>query len=219
MDNDKKKNIARFYDVFSAEYAAMYFHELDSKPVDRHLLDEFSALVSNRGIVCDAGCGPGEIAVYLRSRGCSVVGVDISGEMIGAAKRLTPDIQFEVGDMTRLRFSDNCLAGITAFYAIVHCTYDDALEIFREFHRILQPAGRLLLSFHIGEEVMNVEKGSAEKAEIDFHFLDPVLICKKLDEAGFTIDGVTEREPYPDVEYQSRRAYIRASKRKSNDGR
>lgn len=212
MDGEKKKTIARFYDIFAPEYSQKYFHELDFKQFDREILDIFSSLVSTRGMVCDVGCGPGEIAVYLRSRGCAVMGIDISEEMIREAKKLSPDIPFEVGDMTHLRFTGNSLAAITAFYSIVHCTYDDALEVFREFFRVLQPDGAVLLAFHVGNEVLSVEKGTTETAAVDFHFLDPAIICRKLTETGFILQSVTEREPYPDVEYQSRRAYIVARK-------
>jgi hypothetical protein len=33
-----------------------------------------------------------------------------------------------------------------------------------------------------------------------------------LEKAGFAVDEVIERDPYPEIEYQSRRAYIFARK-------
>jgi ubiquinone/menaquinone biosynthesis C-methylase UbiE len=214
MDSETKKTIAEFYNLFSAEYSQKYFHELDHKPFDREVLDTFCSMIPAHGTVCDIGCGPGEIAVYLRSHGCKVIGIDLSEEMIREARRLSPDIPFEVGDMTRLRFADNSLAGITAFYAIVHCTYDDALDAFREFHRVLQAGGILLLTFHIGTDVLHLEKGTTEVVAVDFRFLDPAEISRRLVEAGFTIEERTTRPPYPDVEFNSTRAVIRALKRK-----
>jgi hypothetical protein len=35
---------------------------------------------------------------------------------------------------------------------------------------------------------------------------------ENLREAGFALEEIVERDPYPDVEYQSRRAYIFARK-------
>jgi ubiquinone/menaquinone biosynthesis C-methylase UbiE len=213
VDSETKKNIARFYDIFSAEYSEKYFHELDRKPFDREILDTLSEIVGPDGLICDVGCGPGEIAVHLHSRGCTVVGIDISEEMIREAKRLSPDIQFEVGDMTRMRFGDNFFDAITAFYAIVHCTYDDARDAFREFYRVLCDGGVLLLAFHIGDEVIHLEKGASEVVGVDFRFLDPERISRELAEVGFTVEDIKIRSPYPGVEYQSRRAYIRARKK------
>jgi len=47
---------------------------------------------------------------------------------------------------------------------------------------------------------------------MDFLFFQPAEIKLGLEAAGFTIEEIIEREPYPDVEYPSRRAYIFARK-------
>jgi hypothetical protein len=44
---------------------------------------------------------------------------------------------------------------------------------------------------------------------MDFFFFDPPLIRAGLEAAGFVVGDVAERGPYaPEVEYQSRRAYV-----------
>ena len=48
---------------------------------------------------------------------------------------------------------------------------------------------------------------------MDFFFFQPAAITKWVEAAGFAIEDVVERGPYgPEVEYQSRRAYIFATK-------
>jgi hypothetical protein len=47
---------------------------------------------------------------------------------------------------------------------------------------------------------------------MDFFFFQPPAIQRHLEAAGFTIEEIIEREPYPEVEYQSRRAYMFARK-------
>lgn len=48
---------------------------------------------------------------------------------------------------------------------------------------------------------------------MEFYFLQLAAITKLLESAGFDIQEVVERGPYaPEVEYQSRRAYIFAVK-------
>ena len=47
---------------------------------------------------------------------------------------------------------------------------------------------------------------------MDFFLLPPTEIKLELETANFTIEDVIERDPYPDVEYPSRRAYIFARK-------
>jgi len=49
---------------------------------------------------------------------------------------------------------------------------------------------------------------------MDFFLFPTSEIHKLLDAAGFAVEEVIQREPYsPEVEYQSRRAYIFARKR------
>jgi hypothetical protein len=47
---------------------------------------------------------------------------------------------------------------------------------------------------------------------MDFLLFQPSEIRLDLEKAGFNIEEIVEREPYPDVEYPSRRAYIFARK-------
>jgi SAM-dependent methyltransferase len=61
-------------------------------------------LVSRWGpaTVLDAGCGTGRVARELALRGISVVGVDGDESMIATARRLAPDLEWVVADLTGL---------------------------------------------------------------------------------------------------------------------
>jgi hypothetical protein len=48
--------------------------------------------------------------------------------------------------------------------------------------------------------------------QLDFVFHPAGAVVTELQAVGFADIQVAEREPYPDVEYQSRRAYVRAWK-------
>jgi SAM-dependent methyltransferase len=78
----------------------------------------------------------------------------------------------------------------------------------REFRRVLRPGGRVLLTFHIGDEVKHLEEWWGHKVCVDFLFFRPDEMAGYLRSAGFEIEEIIERDPYPDVEHQSRRAYI-----------
>ena len=87
-----------------------------------------------------------------------IFGLDLSPGMIEQARQLNPDISFQVGDMMALEFGDESLAGIVAFYAVVNIPHDFLLSVFREMARVLQPGGLLLLSFHIGDEILHPDE-------------------------------------------------------------
>jgi ubiquinone/menaquinone biosynthesis C-methylase UbiE len=209
---ENKNPVRRFYDVVAPEYAEKYFHEFDHKPFDRSILERFAGLTRSKGRVCDAGCGPGEVARFLKDLAVDACGLDVSERMLEEARRLSPDIEFNQGDMLHLYLPDETLAGIAAFYAIVHFSENQVRTAFREFHRVLSPGGALLIAFHAGNETLHIEEAFGRKAGVDFVFFNPDFIQEALIGAGFTIDETHLRDPYPEVEYPSRRAYLWASK-------
>ena len=217
MTQTKTDTVESTYDVLAEEYARRLFGELEHKPMDRELLDQFADRVRDAGLVCDLGCGPGQIARYLHEHGVTVCGVDISQRMIDCARGLNPGIEFSPGDMRDLPVEGNTWAGIAAFYSIVNLSAGEVVLSLREMMRVLKPGGRLLLAFHIGEDDTHMEEnlwglGVALEATL----FRVATIEGYLRTAGFIIDETIERGPYaPDVEYQSRRAYIFADKPKA----
>jgi SAM-dependent methyltransferase len=213
MRNDPE-SVRASYDRIAPTYACHYANELVSKPLDRQLLNRFASEVRDRGAVCDIGCGPGHIARYLRDSGqIDAFGLDLSPRMVEQARQLNPDIKFQVGNMMALDLQSESLAGIVAFYAIVNIPEDLLPTVFGEMWRVLKPGGRLLLSFHIGDQVVQPEELLGQPISMDFFFFRPAVITNQMEAAGFVVEDVVERPPYaPDVEYQSRRAYIFARK-------
>jgi SAM-dependent methyltransferase len=211
--SDAIRSIRESYDRVADEYTRHIFDELQSKPLDRQLLTQFAAEIAGRGRVCDLGCGPGHVARYLRDAGVTVFGLDLSTRMLEQARKLNPDIRFTEGNMLALELADSTLAGIAAFYAIVHLPQESLAVVFREMERVLQPGGVLLLAFHMGNEVIRLEELWDQPVSLDFFFFEPSVVRRQIELAGLRIEEVIERGPYaPEVEYQSRRAYIFARK-------
>jgi ubiquinone/menaquinone biosynthesis C-methylase UbiE len=213
MIKEKISDVQSGYDLVAEEYARRIYDELRHKPLDCRLLDRFAESVRNAGVACDLGCGPGQIARYLQGRGIQIRGMDLSEGMIQCARQLNPGIEFRQGDMRALPVADNAWAGIAAFYAIVNLPPDDLVQALQEMMRVLVPGGRLLLSFHIGEDTSHVEDLWGSGAVLEFHLFRVSTVADSIRRAGFDIEEIIEREPYvPEVEYQSRRAYIFAQK-------
>ena len=213
MNDNVTRPVRESYDRIADEYARRIFNELRQKPFDRELLDRFAAELAGRGSICDMGCGPGHVARYLCDAGATVFGLDLSPRMVKLARKLNPDITFREGNMLALDLPSASLAGIAAFYAIVNIPKDSLPLVFREMQRVLQPGGLLLLAFHVGDEALHEIELWGFPISMDFFLLQPEKINQDLQAAGFAIEEVIEREPYaPEVEYQSRRAYIFACK-------
>ena len=209
-----RTNCQDSYDRVADEYARRIFDELQHKPLDRQLLDRFAASVRDVGPACDIGCGPGHVARYLQERGVPICGIDLSPVMVEQASRFTPGVEFRQGDMMALAERDGTWAGIVAFYSLIHVPRANMKQALDEFHRVLQPGGLLLIAFHIGDETIHLDEWWGQTVSVDFFFFRPAEMSSFLRSSGFEIDELIEREPYPDVEHPSRRAYIFARRSK-----
>lgn len=201
------------YDRVAGDYTRELLNELEHKPFDRKMLDWLAERVGNSGIICDLGCGPGQVARYLFDHGASVRGIDLSAGMIAEARARHPEIAFSQDDMLALSsIDDRSFAGIAAFYAIVNIQPAELNRAIDEMFRVLLPGGFVLLSFHLGTEIVHRDEWWDKEVSIDFYFYESKQVSELLAASGFVLCEVIERDPYPDVEYASRRAYIFAQK-------
>jgi SAM-dependent methyltransferase len=215
MDARQRHACQASYDRVADEYVRRIFTELEHKPLDRQLLDRFAASVRGVGPACDLGCGPGHVARYLHERGIPICGIDLSPEMVQRASRLTPAVEFRQGDMRALDAPDEAWAGIVAFYSIIHIPRSDLACVLAELRRVLRPDGLLLLAFHVGDDSIHLEQWWGQPVCVDFFFFRAAEVAGYLGEAGFEIEEILEREPYPDVEHPSRRSYVFARRPKA----
>lgn len=201
--------VRAFYDAVASEYAEHFADELAGKPMDRALLERFADEVRGAGPVYDLGCGPGgQTTAFLHGLGVDARGMDLSPTAVAEASSRHPAIRFEAGDMLALPLWDGAAAGLVAFYAIVHFSPAQLRTAAGEMHRVLRPGAPLLLSFHVGEQVVQVDEMFGRRASVDFLFHPVDRVEDALRGAGLEVAEVIVREPYPEVEHPSRRAYL-----------
>jgi len=200
------------YDRAASTYSERYLHEFDHKQADRQLLDHFAERVKSKGRVLDLGCGPGQVARYLHDKGVDAFGMDLSPEMVEQARRAHPGMEFVRGDMRSPDLPDESLAGITAFYSLIHLPRHEVSTVVRRWRSALRPGGLMLVAFHKGDYVHHADELLDVPVSLDFTFFDPKEMEIHLRAGGYLIDDALEREPYPDVEFPSHRVYIVARK-------
>jgi len=105
------------------------------------------------GTVLDLGCGPGHLTGYLRSLGVDARGIDLVPEFIAYARATDPDGSYQLGSMNSLDVADGSVAGILAWYSLIHFPPGDLDGILAEFRRVIAPGGTLVVGFFDGDEL------------------------------------------------------------------
>jgi ubiquinone/menaquinone biosynthesis C-methylase UbiE len=213
-DNDELLRLVRSgYDQLVDRYVEEFFGELDRKPFDRELLDEFADRAGEGARACDIGCGPGHIAAYLAGRGLTMSGVDVSPNMVHRARALNAGIEFAVGDMRRLESPDGAYDGVVAFYSIIHLTRADAPTAVAELARVLKPGGELLISFHAGTGDVYVADMLGEPVPMYATYYSRAEMSEFMRDVGLEVLEAISRPAY-DFEFQSERGYVLARRPK-----
>ncbi len=94
--------------------------------------------------ILDIGCGTGHLTAQIAESGARLVGVDRSPEMVSAARKAYPNLQFEVADARDLRFHDEFDAVFSN--ATLHWIREPELVI-RSVWNSLRQGGRFVAEF------------------------------------------------------------------------
>jgi SAM-dependent methyltransferase len=190
------------YDADALGYADKVRGLLEASPYLRASLALFAELVRDAGggRVADVGCGPGYVTNHLHQLGVDAFGIDLSPEMIALARRDYPALHFEVGTMTDLDLADNSVAGVLAFWSVIHVPDHAVPTVFAQFHRVLQPGCPLLVGFHVGDGTRHTSEGYSGRAiSVDSHRRRPDEVARQLRDAGFAIEAELVMRPDDDV--------------------
>lgn len=87
----------------------------------------------------DVACGPGIITAALKGSGVTVVGADLSTEMLRVARQLNPDARFEQADAEALPFPDESFDVVSCNFGVLH--FGDPPGAIAEAARVLRRGG------------------------------------------------------------------------------
>jgi SAM-dependent methyltransferase len=180
------------YDTVAVSYADQVRDALAGHPYLRAALALFTDMVqaAGGGPVADVGCGPGHVTAHLHELGADAFGIDLSPGMIEVARRDHPGLRFEVGSMTDLGLADASVAGLLAWWSLIHVPDDAVPAVFRHFRRVLRPGGLLLLGFHVGHESRLKTQGyGGHPMKVHVHRRPPDRVGSWLRDAGFTVEA------------------------------
>lgn len=142
--------VGRAYGVMVEPYIELMrtteVHDDDLALIDRHLS-------SRPGTVLDIGCGPGHLTAHLRSLEVDAIGLDVVPEFIDHARATYPDGRYELGTMRQIPLPDRSVAGLLAWYSLIHVPPDELDGVLAELRRVAGSGGALVAGFFDGGAV------------------------------------------------------------------
>ena len=114
MDLRKDLETKTYEDVVKKFYEEFIPEKYDEMPVipeirslwkfEDEVIDKY---IPDGSSVLDVGCGTGRHLLFLKRKGCHVVGLDYSREMIKIAERKVKDVEIVLADMRDIPFPDD----------------------------------------------------------------------------------------------------------------
>lgn len=143
--------------------------------------------------VWDLACGKGRHSIYLNSKGCNVIGTDLSDNSISEAlKSSNETLEFYVHDM-RTPFRINYFTHVFNLFTSIGYFDDerDNLKVFKNVHQSLKPGGIFVVDFFNVLDVTNCMIADKKMLVegIEFHILKKIEDNKIIKRIEFSDKG------------------------------
>lgn len=125
------------------------FQQLEAAGADVHGEAAFVASFTPSSVL-DAGCGTGRVAIELARRGIDVVGVDIDGAMLEAARRKAPEISWVRADLSTFSLGRRFDLVVMAGNVLLFVAPGTEAQVVGRACAHLVPGGRLVAGFSLG---------------------------------------------------------------------
>src|SRR6185436_3370370 len=132
----RNQKAAAVWDSAAGGYERISLHLGDA--ID-HAINRLSPRAGER--ILDLGTGTGLAARRIAALGAKVTGIDLGAELIEAAKRLAPGVDFRVGDAEQLSFDDGSFDAAVSTFGIMFVNRPEAAAA--ELARVVRPGGRI----------------------------------------------------------------------------
>jgi SAM-dependent methyltransferase len=191
-------NTRTSYDTVAEHYADQVRDSLATKPYLRAMVTLFADLVrrAGDGPVADVGCGPGHVTGFLRDMGLAAFGIDLSPRMVEVASREYPDARFEVGSMTELDLADDSLAGLFAWWSLIHLPDEEVAVALAHFRRVLRQGAPLMIGIHEGDgTTLKTDGYGGHPMNVHVHRRPPERMTGWLHQADFAVEARVTLDP------------------------
>lgn len=161
--------------------------DVRQQPWLRGPLDAFADAVRPLGPVLDAGCGPGQVTAHLAEQGLDVRGTDLSPAMVAHARRLHPDLPFEVAGHGELDLAPASLGGVLFWWSLFNLPREEVGEVLHRTAAALVPGGMLLVALHAGEGQVERTEAYGVPVQWTTHRWQPEAFAQLVRDTGLEV--------------------------------
>jgi ubiquinone/menaquinone biosynthesis C-methylase UbiE len=134
--------------------------------------DVFTKLLPRGGKILDVGCAGGRDVKKFLDCGFQVVGIDLVDIFLKECRKKYPRAKFLKMNAKKLKFPDNSFDAVWVLGVLIHIDKSDIKKTLEEFHRVLKPGGKLMVSVKKGTGLkIKKEKLSENKGRLTVYFL------------------------------------------------
>ncbi|MBX3463482.1 MAG: methyltransferase domain-containing protein [Planctomycetes bacterium] len=188
--NRRARENAEYYIATAAPDAGEAFRSSGERDV-KAFFSDLEHLLHPAQTVADIGCGIGRMDEFVAPRVHSLVGVDVSGEMVARATerlRHLPNVRFVEGDGFTLPLPDRSLGLVFSHIVLQHTPRHVARGYFAEAWRVLRPGGDFV--FQMPEAVPGAPPDPPGDDTFEMRFWSEPDLRTAVELAGFTWLGV-----------------------------
>lgn len=148
-----QKSIATSYNKIAEEYTKQCGYGVH---LQLPSLKKFLSFLPANAVVLDVGCGGGQDSKFLTKNGCSVLGIDVSKEMIRLSKKYDPKTNFKIADVMKLS-SAGKYDGIWCCRVFHHISMKKQDKFFDKLRELLKSGGILYITSAVSEKKEDYE--------------------------------------------------------------
>ncbi len=181
---------AEYYIATAAPDAGDAFRASGQRDV-KAFFDGLWHLLHAQQTVADLGCGIGRMDEFVAPEVHSLVGVDVSGEMVrraGERLRHLPNVRFVEGDGFSLPLPDQSLGLVFSHIVLQHTPRHVTRAYFADAFRVLRPGGDFV--FQMPEAVPGAPSDPPGDDTFEMRFWSEADLRQAIERAGFTWQGV-----------------------------
>ncbi len=185
--NDFDISVQRF-DEFAEEYASRF----DGINSYYNQLSYFvNQIKTANPSVLELACGPGNVTKFLKNRlpESHILAVDLAPNMIGLARKILPEVDFQVMDVRNISELDGIFDAVMCSFCLPFLSKLDAAKLIADCAALLVEGGVIYLSTMEGDEKRaGFEKTSfSGETEIYFNYHKQTELHEVFEKCGFKV--------------------------------